>query len=51
MQKSLTLKDNKNGTCLKISSSEYILQRVSVALAQVKTGNTSEYLLNETPYP
>ena len=32
---------------MKILTSKQILQRLSVALAQVKEGNTSENLLNE----
>ena len=32
---------------LKILSTKQMLQRMSIALAQVKTGNTSENLLNE----
>ena len=36
------------GTGLKILTPKQILQRLSIALAQVKAGNTSESLLNET---
>ena len=34
--------------CLKIVTPKQILQRQPIALAQVKGGNTSENLLNET---
>ena len=37
----------KQGKGLKILRSKQILQRLSIALAQVKAGNTSENLLNE----
>ena len=36
-----------NGTGLKILTSKQMLQRIPIALAQVKAGNTSEGLLNE----
>ena len=35
------------GTELKISTSKQMLQRLPIALAQVKAGNNSENLLNE----
>ena len=35
------------GTGLKIVTSKQMLQRLPIALAQVKTGNNSESLLNE----
>ena len=35
------------GTGLKILTSKQMLQRLPIALAQVKAGNTSESLLNE----
>ena len=35
------------GTSLKILTPAQMLQRLSIALAQVKTGNNSESLLNE----
>ena len=35
------------GTGLKILTSKQILQRFPLALAQIKTGNNSESLLNE----
>ena len=35
------------GTGLKILTSKQLLQRVPIALAQVKAGNNSENLLNE----
>ena len=38
---------SKYGTGLKILTYKQIVQRVPIALAQVKTGNTSENLLNE----
>ena len=37
----------KYGRILKILTSEQMLQRLPIALAQVKAGNTSENLLNE----
>ena len=37
-----------HGDELKISISKQVLQRLSIAFAQVKAGNTSENLLNET---
>ena len=41
-------KQNKTeGTGLKISTSEQMLQRLPIALAQVKAGNNSESLLDE----
>ena len=36
-----------NGTGLKLLTSKQMLQRLPIALAQVKAGNTSEGLLNE----
>ena len=36
-----------NGTELKILTSKQMLQRLPIALAQVKAGNTSEGLLNK----
>ena len=38
----------KHGKGLKILTSKQILQRLSIALAQVKAVNTSENFLNET---
>ena len=35
------------GTGLKILTSKQLLQRLPIALAQVKAGNNSENLLNE----
>ena len=35
------------GTGLKILTPKQMLQRLSIALAQIKTGNNSENLLNE----
>ena len=37
----------KTGTGLKILTSKQMLQRLPIALAQVKAGNNSEDLLNE----
>ena len=37
----------KHGEVLKILTPERILQRLPIALAQVKTGNTSKNLLHE----
>ena len=39
--------ESKQGTGLKILSHKQMLQRLPVALAQVKAGNNSENLLNE----
>ena len=36
-----------NGTRLKLLTSKQMLQRLPIALAQVKAGSTSEGLLNE----
>ena len=47
MKKSLTLINNKIGKGLKILTPKEMLQRLPIALAQVKAGNTSENLLNE----
>ena len=38
---------SKHGKCLKILVPKEMLQRLPVALAQVKAGNASEKLLNE----
>ena len=38
---------NKKGTGLKILSPKQILQRLPIALAQIKAGNNSESLFNE----
>ena len=40
------IKENKNGKGLKILTPKQILQRLPIAPAQVKEGNTSENLLN-----
>ena len=37
----------KQGKGLRILTPKQMLQRLPLALAQVKAGNTSEYLLNE----
>ena len=39
--------EHENGRGLKILTSKQMLQRLQIALAQVKAGNTSETLLNE----
>ena len=39
--------DVTKGTWLKILTPKQLLQRLSIALAQVKAGNNSEKLLNE----
>ena len=39
--------DSKDGKGFKILNLKQILQRLPIALAQVKVGNTSENLLNE----
>ena len=39
--------DVKKGTGLKILTPKQMLQRLPIALAQVKAGNNSENLLNE----
>ena len=40
-------KSETEGTGLKILTSKQMLQRLPIALAQVKAGNNSENLLNE----
>ena len=42
------LKQSKKGTGLKILTPKQILQRLPIALPQIKAGNNSESLLNET---
>ena len=39
--------DTKHGKSLKILFSKQMLQRLALALAQIKSGNTSENLLNK----
>ena len=39
--------ESKQGTRLKILTPKQMLQRLPIALAQIKTGNNSESLLNE----
>ena len=39
--------EHENGRELKILTSKQMLQRLQIALAHVKAGNTSETLLNE----
>ena len=39
--------DSKEGTGLKILTSKQMLQRLTIAPAQIKAGNHSESLLNE----
>ena len=43
----LCTKQNKEQDCLKILTPKQMLQRLPIALAQVKAGNNSESLLNE----
>ena len=38
---------SKHGTALKILTPKQMLQRLLIALAQIKAGNNSERLLNE----
>ena len=40
-------KTEQNGTGLKIFTPKQLLQRLPIALVQVKVGNNSEHLLNE----
>ena len=40
-------KDKTKGTGLKVLTPKQMLQRLSIALAQVETGNNSQNLLNE----
>ena len=40
--------DETKGTALKTLTPKQMLQRLPIALAQVKAGNNSERLLNET---
>ena len=47
IQKSLGFNKQQKGKGIKILASKEMLQRLSIALAQVKFGNTSENLLNE----
>ena len=42
-----TAYDSKQGTGLKISTPKQMLQRLPIALAEVKAGNNSENLSNE----
>ena len=44
---SINIYDSKQGAGLKIVTLKQMLQRLPVALAQVKAGNNSESLLNE----
>ena len=41
-----TKKDGTKGTGLKILTPKQLLQRLPIALSQVKAGNNSEHLLN-----
>ena len=43
----MKLNTAKYGEGLKILTHKQMLQRLPIALAQVRAGNTSEYLLNE----
>ena len=47
IQKSLGFNKQQKGKGIKILASKEMLQRLPIALAQVKFGNTSENLLNE----
>ena len=47
MEKSRRIYESKHGAGLKILTPKQILQKLPMALAQVKTGNNSESLLNE----
>ena len=47
LKKSSTLINNKKDKEIKISIPKQMLQRLRIALAQEKEGNTSENLLNE----
>ena len=47
LQKSFILMSNKKVKEFKILTSKQMLQRLPIALAQVKADNTSENLLNE----
>ena len=48
VEKSLYFNKQQKGKGLKILTPKQILQRLTIALAQVKAGNTYEILLNET---
>ena len=41
-------KNNTSGKAIKILTPKQMLQRLPIALAQVKAGNNSQNLLNET---
>ena len=47
VEKILDFNNQRKGKGIKILTPEQMLQRLPIALAQVKTGNTSENLLNE----
>ena len=44
---SRNIDESKQGTGLKILTPKQLLQRLAIALAQIKAGNNSESLLNE----
>ena len=48
VEKILDFNNQRKGKGIKILTPEQMLQRLPIALAQVKAGNTSENLLNET---
>ena len=47
VEKILEFNNQQKGTGLKILTPKKLLQRLAIALAQVKAGNNSESLLNE----
>ena len=48
---SRNIHDSKQGTGLKILTPKQMLQRLPLALAQIKAGNNSQSLLNEIRQP
>ena len=44
---SRNIDESKQGTGIKILTPKQLLQRLAIALAQIKAGNNSESLLNE----
>ena len=47
VEKILNFTEHQKGRGLKMLTTKQMLQRLTIAIAQVKTGNTSENLLNE----
>ena len=47
-EKILDFNKQQNGNGIKILTPKQMFQRLPIALAQLKAGNTSENLLNET---